>query len=310
MDSKLVVGLAALLLGSSAGLAADYHRDSIGPSVNSNVIRLSDCDDGVVGQTVPALLCGTGGVGAIIALDGSAGNGEADLNPAIAVAGTCKVQQTSAIGPSGGGFSFTCGVDRDDDTFVTNVDPTSTSGQGYDDDFFNSPAVAGGAQGSVDVCFREDLDGSFDDAAVFIAANVDPAGPAAGTFSIDLSLASGGADCVTSEEPVPVGLCSQTYDHGAVTTQPCPADLCGLNQGFVGVDAAGPAGGAAPVGALICHDASHQTTGIIETSGGAFDAAGHWTAQRFGPINPGTHPHCVLTSVGAADFAHVECGKV
>jgi hypothetical protein len=186
MNNKLIIGIAALLLAAPASMAADYYRVSSGPDT-VNVAALAGlgirlCDDGVLGQTVPALLCGTGGFGTIIPLDGSAG--EADLNPAVAASGSCKVRQLDGNGE----FSFSCGVDRDDDTFVTNLDPTSTDARGYDDDFSDSDAIASGDQGSVNVCFREDLDGAFDDAEVFIAMNVPSTSAPVGTFCIELSL--------------------------------------------------------------------------------------------------------------------------
>jgi hypothetical protein len=315
MDTKLIAAAAVLFLAGPAALASDYHREALGPTtVNAQAVAaagISLCDN-TVGSINPAFLCGQGGVGAIIALDGS--TGEKDLNPAAKVSGTCNVALAAAVGGLSGDFSYSCGVDRDDDGFVTNFDATTADSRGFDDD--STGNVAKGVTASV--CFREDLDGAFDDMAIFIATNAPSTSASAGTFDIDVNLAAdtgctpngfeGGATGGGSGPPT--GVCSQTYDHGTITTQPCPPDLCGLNQGFAAVAAQGPAGGSAPIGTLVCHDANHQVTGSMSTAPGSFNAQGSWQTIVFGPIVGGTHPHCLLTSIGDADYAVVQCGKV
>jgi hypothetical protein len=199
MNTKLIVGMAALLLAAPAAMASDYYRSSLGPTT-ANVtgvasVGVSFCHNELPVDPLPGALCGTGGVGAIIALDGSAG--EKDLNPATKVSGDCTVSLSVAIGGLDGNFTFSCGVDRDDDGFVTNVDASSTEvretdGTKYDDD--STADVAGGTTATV--CFREDIGdiiagSGFDEMAVFIAINVPSTDVGAGTFDINVNLASG-----------------------------------------------------------------------------------------------------------------------
>lgn len=311
MDTKLIAGAALLLLAMPLGLANTYHRDSLG-TTGTATSTAAACDD-VAGSVIPAVLCGTGGIGAIIDVT--------DLNPAFKASGSCTVtQDSSLVSQTNGDFAFTCGVDRDDDGVVTNADASSSDALGFDDDYGSGSASGPYGSASVAVCFRADLDGSFDDVDAFIAGNVPSTGGTSGTFDVDLTLTSdtscspsrGGADPfvgVTTGVAL-AGLCSQTYDHGKLTTEACPPDLCGLDQGFADVRATGSPGGPAPVGTLECHDASHQVTGTMSTASGSFDGNGEWRDLTFGPIVGGTHPHCYLSSIGDADFATVQCGKV
>jgi hypothetical protein len=176
--TKLLPGIVAvLLIAASAAMASDYHRDAIGPTT-VNVYGFGVQDFGAGGFSVP------------IALDGSAG--EKDISTLTKVSGDC----TASPATPDGEFSFSCGVDRDDDGFVTNVDASSTEvresdGTKYDDD--STGDVAGGAAATV--CFREDvgdlLAGSgFDEMAVFIAINVPSTDVGAGAFVIDVNLAA------------------------------------------------------------------------------------------------------------------------
>jgi hypothetical protein len=71
---------------------------------------------------------------------------------------------------------------------VTSDDLLSFDPHGYDDDLSVSPAIAGGAEGTINVCFRKDLDGVFDDAQVFIARNVPSTSSAVGSFWVELNL--------------------------------------------------------------------------------------------------------------------------
>ncbi|MFA5944071.1 MAG: hypothetical protein WC876_06355 [Candidatus Thermoplasmatota archaeon] len=191
MNTKLLIaGMAALMLAAPATVAGTYHRDSVGPTT-VNIDQLGEfgislCDD-TVGALVPALLCGTGGVGAIIDISGESGN---------TVEGTCAVAQDSAIvSQTNGDFSFSCGVDRDDDGFVTNVDTTAPDADNdpttieWDDDYAGATVSGPMGSGSVNVCFEQDVGASgFDDVAVFIAVNVPSTSVAVGTFDVDLSL--------------------------------------------------------------------------------------------------------------------------
>jgi hypothetical protein len=195
----MMMTAALLMLAAPLGMASDYHRDSIGPGgvYVDEVANLAatTCND-TTGSIEPTLLCGSGGVGAIIALDGSAG--EKDLSAEAKVSGDCSVTLDAAIAGLNGNFSFICGVDRDDDFSVTNADADTTNPRGFDDDF-----VEGNGSAAVSVCFRADLEDSFDDAWVIIAANVPSTSAAAGTFSIDLNL-SADSSCNPSdgtEEP-------------------------------------------------------------------------------------------------------------
>ena len=216
----LLLAIAALLLAAPAVAthSGSYHRDSLGPTtVNIQALAelgISLCDD-TLGSVATGLLCGSGGVGAIIALDGSAGNGEADLNHNGATAanpaggyvwaqGTCQVTQTSAIvPPANGAFSFTCGVDRDDDGFVTNVDlDGSADVDGFDDDLAGSTVSGPYGSGTVPVCFRPDggfaggwFGASWDHMFVFIAFNVPTTSMAVGLFAVDVDLSTKNVSC-------------------------------------------------------------------------------------------------------------------
>jgi hypothetical protein len=194
MNLKLLTA-AALLLAAPAGLATSYyHRDVAGASgVNLVAIAsagVASCDDSFA--LFPASACAWGGLGAVIALDGSAGNGEADLNPAWQVSGTCTVDQSSPLlSFTEGEYSFLCGVDRDDDGVITNMDPTSFDWRGFDDDFETGSGSWWGPS-SVSVCLRADApEGGwgFDDMEVIIQANVPSTTVAVGAFAVDVALA-------------------------------------------------------------------------------------------------------------------------
>jgi hypothetical protein len=243
-----------------------------------------------------------------------------DSTPLSFAYGTCTVTPASPNTDNvldGSPYSFTCGVDRDDDGFVTNVDLDGAEDpSGFDDDFASGGVGSDGDRSTIDVCLRRDATGGggdWDDVSVFVSANGAPV--AAGVFDVALSLtdATSCSPGPSRTGPLPTSravACSEEYDHGVVTTQPCPPDLCGLNQGFVAIDASGPAAGTATVGRLTCHDASHQVTGTFTTRSGNFDDSGRWRDVAFQPINGGTHPHCTIDSIGDADYALVQCGKV
>lgn len=137
-----------------------------------------------------------------------------------------------------------------------------------------------------------------DAALAQLADSIGPLGP--GGIAVDPSN-------LTSS---PTFLCSQEYDHGVLRTAECPPDLCGLNIGVVAVEAQGVPNGVAPIGRLDCHDAGHSVTGTIATAPGAFDGNGDFTGAVADRIVGGTHPHCYLDSIGDADYAFVQCGKV
>jgi hypothetical protein len=207
MNTKLIVGLAALLLLAPAGMAYSYQRESTGPTTVKSSIAgefgIAACDDnGTIAQQFNFVDCGTGGIGAIIDVS--------DISDSTNyVSGTCDVQQTSAVDPPGfGPFSYSCSTDRDNDGFSTNVDASNTAvgdkntgsadEDAYDDDFAGED-VASGGQGSVDICFRADVDSApivggypttavWDTFAVFIAINADSSTVTAGTFTINIDV--------------------------------------------------------------------------------------------------------------------------
>lgn len=194
MNPALPLLMASILLVPAAQ-AGTYHREVIGPSAvdvtgvgqfgvtGVGQFGFAACDNGSP-ALVALLACGTGGIGATIDIS--------DLNasgPLLYAVGECSVE-ASGTNP-GGGFSFLCGVDRDDDGFVTNVDTDSIDPDGFDDDFAGAAAPSG--SGTVGVCFRSDGasstgPGSWDYMHVFIATNVPQAPAAVGFFSVDVTL--------------------------------------------------------------------------------------------------------------------------
>jgi hypothetical protein len=113
------------------------------------------------------------------------------LNPAVMVEGTCAADAAAALRP--GEFTFACGVDRDDDGFVTNIDLSTNDWRGFDDDFEVGTSTAGRV--TLAVCFREDVDGAFDDVLAFVRPLAGQAMPVGGvTVSIDLAPASPSCD--------------------------------------------------------------------------------------------------------------------
>jgi hypothetical protein len=220
MNTKLIVGLAALVLLAPAGMAwGQYHRDVTGPTtVKSSVLGefgIAACDDnGTIAQQFNFVDCGTGGIGAIIDVSDIS-------NGTNYVSGNCTVAQTSSQTGGFGPFSFTCSTDRDNDGFSTNVDASSTAvgdknngPQGADewDDDFNGtdvpapdPESGEGGAGKAYICFRADVDSGggvnspayppngtavWDTFAVFIAINADSTAVTAGTFSVDIDVAA------------------------------------------------------------------------------------------------------------------------
>jgi hypothetical protein len=195
---------AALLLALAATLAAaplaaagtsSYHRDVLGPSA-VNVETVATAGFAFCTKVVVAALdCGTGGIGATIDVS--------DLNSAVAAgtdefaSGTCTVEPGSPN--TGGAYGFICGVDRDDDGFVTNVDADgSQDPDGYDDDF----AFGSDTDPTIDVCFRADADGllinripAWDFVHVFVALNVPEVPAAVGFFAVDLTLTTYASAC-------------------------------------------------------------------------------------------------------------------
>jgi hypothetical protein len=222
MNTKLIVGLAALLLLAPAGMAYSYQRESTGPTtVKSSVageFGIAGCDDGDIGDHASFIACGTGGIGAIIDVSDIS-------NSTNYVSGTCEVEQTSAPDNSlFGPFSFSCGTDRDNDDIVTNVDESSTTlgaknngppgGPGTWDDDFDGADVDAGAQGSVGICFRADVDSTktnsndpypssavWDDFTVFIAINADSTDVSAGTYAVNIDvIAASNGGCLPSSQ--------------------------------------------------------------------------------------------------------------
>jgi hypothetical protein len=231
MNTKLIVGLAVLVLLAPGGLANayQYHRGVLGPTTVSSSVAgqfgIAACDDnGTIAQQASAVDCGTGGIGAIIDVS----NITAFTNYVI---GNCTVTQTEAQNPPGfGPFAFTCSTDRDNDGFSTNADVSNkTLGdkndgpQGNDtwDDDFNGTEVDApstesdsGGTGTADICFRADVDSGggvtspdypangtavWDTFAVFIAINADTTQVTAGTFTVDIKVRSiGNGGCTPS----------------------------------------------------------------------------------------------------------------
>jgi hypothetical protein len=236
MNTKMIVGLAALVLLAPAGMASyQYHREVVGPTtVTSNVageFGIAFCDNnGTIGQQFNSVNCRHGGVGAIIDVS--------DItNTTNYVLGTCSVEQTSAQDPPGyGPFAFTCSTDRDNDGFSTNVDASrkavgdkNDGPQGndtWDDDFAsanvsapnsNPPNPPTGGAGTVEICFRADVDSGptpdgvispdypddgeavWDTFVVFIAINANTTQVTAGTFAVDIDVEPvGDGDCTPS----------------------------------------------------------------------------------------------------------------
>jgi hypothetical protein len=118
------------------------------------------------------------------------------LNPAVFAKGTCAADATAALRP--GEFTFACGSDRDDDGLLTNLDVSSTDPRGFDDDFEVGTSAAGRV--TLAVCFREDLDGAFDDVLAFVRPLAGQAMPA-GAVTVSLGLAPAGPFCDPSDGP-------------------------------------------------------------------------------------------------------------
>lgn len=214
MAFRLRLALLASLLFAPAGLASvseTFERDAYGPTA----VR-SDAGWSGFAFCVQSVQCPDSGLGAIIALDGTAKSSEQDLNengrhapnPAgsyVWAEGTCTVRRyvTYASGP----FSFVCGVDRDDDGAVTNADFSgSTDVDGFDDDFAARTVGASSSGGAVNVCFRADAGpsgASWDTMSVFIASNLPSvqgaswSSGAVGLFEVEVELTTRSA-CSTN----------------------------------------------------------------------------------------------------------------
>lgn len=189
MNTTTVSLLAAMLVAPALVLAdptVTYHRDSIGPSgvkiAGVGKFGAALCDGGNP-PLIAILACGSGGISAIIDVSALEDNHVPHHHFAV---GTCSVEPGTPSVP--GSYSYVCGTDRDDDSFVTNVDGSgSLDPDGFDDDF---------AQGfypdtQIGICFRRDIDVSghdWDTWGVFILMNL-PNGlpPGAGIFSIDVT---------------------------------------------------------------------------------------------------------------------------
>ncbi|HUR61043.1 MAG TPA: hypothetical protein VM286_01595 [Candidatus Thermoplasmatota archaeon] len=184
----IVMSLATMMVGSA--MAAGGSRDVVVPSTldltGVGVFGINVCENVVPNPPGSPLGCGNGGVGAIIDVSALGTVGKAF--------GTCSTAATATS--VGTDYSFSCGSDRNDDTFVSNaptpscVNPTGRDAQcdaneDYVDDFAD-----GGSQAntSIALCARidttgspatlnEDLDagGDWDDIAVFVATTLSPA---------------------------------------------------------------------------------------------------------------------------------------
>jgi hypothetical protein len=200
-----------------------YQRESTGATmVRSGMgdFGFAACDQGVVASLFPAVDCRSGGLGAIIDVSNIA-------TSTNYVSGTCEVEETDALNLLGfGPFSYVCGVDRDNDWFITNVDASSTAvGDKNDgspdggntpwDDDFASEDVSWQEPGSVGICFRADVDsgpivngyptnGFWDTFTVFIAINAESTHIALSTFEIHIDVAAtGNGGCTPSSHDLP-----------------------------------------------------------------------------------------------------------
>lgn len=205
MNTKLIIGMAAALLMAGTAAADDYQRSVAAPSTlditGVVVFGVAACEN-VLGASSPAF-CGTGGVSAIIDI-----SGDSEISSStMYVTGKCGV--TPSAPGVGADYTFSCGTDRDDDTFVTNSDALVGPGSdSFDDDF-----VDGGSNAATEIditCFRRDLGdvaapdpqainnagADFDDIAFFIATPVGSStNPFVGFLNVDLKLDAGTSTC-------------------------------------------------------------------------------------------------------------------
>lgn len=238
MDIRTLAPLAVLLLllaPAALGATGFYHRDVVGPSASYNTMTgtwhgHAQCD---YAGSNPLSSCPSTGTGATIDLDDPSGdlndNGAFTANPAagnVWASGTCEAGY-----PGAPAFLFLCGVDRDDDGAVTNVDPTSGDPDGFDDDFDGMSVPSG--SGLLDVCFRADggaltpsstLGASWDNLHVFIAQNVPGPSTAAGVFSVDVALSTRASGCPSGQAS------GHSHDSwvstGVHTSHPCLGTAC------------------------------------------------------------------------------------
>jgi hypothetical protein len=213
MASRPLIALVLLTLATipaSAHSGHNYGRLWIGPTtLDLTLAGLSGatpCDPSA-SSAVFLLDCTTAGPGAIIAVSDLD-----DTTPLDFAYGTCTVipgSPNTANVVADSSYSYRCGVDRDDDGFLTNVDtscgPAALPGtcsrdpDGFDDDSeygsVNAVAPPWQAQigSTINVCFRRDnAEGGFDwdDVAVYIALNAPyyETPVAAGFFTVGLSL--------------------------------------------------------------------------------------------------------------------------
>jgi hypothetical protein len=207
MNTKLILALAALVAvsGAASAYTYNYSRDVFGPTTADitfvGQFGVAVCD---ASATVAVIDCSTSGIGAIVDVSNIAST---DF-----VSGTCDVSTNNGANTHGvvaGTFSYSCGTDRDDDGFVTNVDlscvPPGLPGtcssdpvDGFDDDSTANTIVSNTAgSGTAAVCFRSD-NGEFvpadahtwDDFAVFIAINVPSAPVDAGSFHVSIGVSA------------------------------------------------------------------------------------------------------------------------
>ena len=216
MNTKLILALAAMMVVPTAALATggsghshSYARlGALGPTtVNIEFVGefgIALCDGT---STIGLIDCNTSGVGAIIGVS-DLENTPPDIDHFAY--GDCTVVPVGVNTNNiiDGAYSFSCGVDRDDDGFVTNVDvqcgavppACSSDPDGYDDDSAGAQVDSNDdPESTIDVCFRRDrgttsgpLDSSadhdWDTVAVFIAANIPELPADVGQFDITLNL--------------------------------------------------------------------------------------------------------------------------
>lgn len=194
--------LAAALLAVAATAAAHPYLETRSPIAQPYTASLVGvgagaalCQPNTLG--IP-LDCAVGGYGAAF-FDASHLNAHGTSQ----VEGTCAAQKTLA---NVGDLEFICGSDRDDDAFISNVDPNGdddspgsdhgTNAAGYDDQYSASTVPSGTSSGSLAVCFTHDADGAghdWDDLVVFVIGNV-PNGYV-GPTTVTLSLDDRATDC-------------------------------------------------------------------------------------------------------------------
>lgn len=162
MNTNLKLAALGLALSAIAAPAIAYSQTTGGLAPGSvDVSGVAGLGVAFCQNANPAAPLGCGGAGLGVFFDVS--TAAWGLNGLTQYAtGSCSVSNSGALVQ--GDFSVTCGTDRDDDTFVTNVDNSpndaggvSTDSDNFDDDYATFTNAAGTGSGSAPVCFRSDV---------------------------------------------------------------------------------------------------------------------------------------------------------